>query len=183
MLRLALALFVIFASGCTQTTVVRRPQPFIQEEPPRGADFVEHAKVISAEPIYETVLINKPVRECWDEQVEYRTGGDPTAGAVVGGIAGGVIGNQFGKGAGKAAMTVAGALIGSAIGRDASQNIPEQRSIEDETHCQTVDRYTEKRRIAKYKVTYVYHGKTLVTETDEDPGDTIEIRVAVDPYN
>jgi uncharacterized protein YcfJ len=149
----------------------------------READYVDTAPVVSATPIYETVRTARPEKECWNEPVEHRSGGDTTGGALAGGIVGGVIGNQFGRGAGKAAMTVVGGVVGATIGQDLSRREPEHRYVADERHCQTVERATNERRIVGYQVKYRYQGQILTTRTAEDPGDRIPLRVAVEPVD
>lgn len=142
-------------------------------------EYVDYAQVIASEPIYETVQVIHPVRECWNEEVEYRRGGESATGAIAGGVVGGVIGHQFGRGSGRAAMTMVGTLLGATVGRDLDG--PERRVIADERHCEIVDRYTEEKRLVGYRVTYRYKGKNLVTRTETEPGDTIPVRVAIEP--
>lgn len=150
-------------------------QPFADDTD----EYVDYAKVISAEPIYETVQVVHPVKKCWNEEVEYQRGGS-AAGAIAGGVVGGVLGHQFGRGSGNAAMTMAGTILGATVGRDLGEEST-HTVIADERHCETVDRYTEEERKVGYRVTYRYKGKTLVTRTETDPGDTIPIRVAIEP--
>lgn len=77
-------------------------------------------------------------------------------------------------------MTMVGTLLGATVGRDLGRE-PGHTVIADERHCETVKRYREKEILVGYRVTYRYKGKTLVTRTENDPGDTIPVRVAIDP--
>ena len=71
--------------------------------------YVDRAKVISATPIYETIEINRPVEQCYDERVvRGQRGHHSPAGTIIGGIAGGVLGNQIGHGRGRTVATVVG---------------------------------------------------------------------------
>ncbi len=67
-----------------------------------GDNFETRARVIHAEPVYETVTINRPLTECWIEQrAAYGARpGHRVAAGVIGGILGGVAGHQVGRGRG-----------------------------------------------------------------------------------
>jgi len=147
-----------------------------------GDSFYDTAKVVWAEPIYETVEISRPVEECWTERVAV---GHPRhgsyTGTIAGGIIGGVVGNQFGHGRGKTAMTVAGTLLGASIGHDLNHRNPRVQRIVEEERCELVERIDYEERLVGYRVKYRYKGETFFTRTDEHPGERIRIRVDVDP--
>ncbi|MEN8108938.1 MAG: glycine zipper 2TM domain-containing protein [Pseudomonadota bacterium] len=151
-----------------------------------GHGFISKAKVIEAQPLYETVEVAQPVTECWTERVTRndRRHGSYTA-PLAGGIVGGVVGNQFGRGSGKTALTVAGALLGASIGHD--HNVSHHRRhrpvTEHARRCETVDRYEEEQQLVGYRVKYRYEGQTYYTETTEHPGKFIPVRVRVSPVN
>ncbi len=147
-----------------------------------GSDNIHYARVVSATPIYETIEINRPTQECWDERVVQRRH-RPHAGTLAGGILGGVIGNQFGHGGGRAAMTVAGTLIGASIGRDISRGHRARDYVTYERRCETVDRYETEEQVVGYDVRYRYKGEIYMTRTDEHPGKRIPIEVSVKPVN
>ncbi len=147
-----------------------------------GSDRTHYAKVVSATPIYETVEINRPTQECWDERVVRRRPGSHT-GTIAGGILGGVIGNQFGHGRGKAAMTVAGTLLGASVGHDISHNRGGRSYVTHERRCETVDHYVTEDRLVGYRVKYRYKGDIYMTRTDEHPGRRIPVEVSVKPAN
>ncbi len=140
--------------------------------------FQDYAKVTYAEPVYETVRINRPAKECWDEERTVRRDDyDRGAGGLVGGILGGVAGHQVGNGHGKAAATIVGTLLGSKIGRDMSRDRRSSRQVEVETVCQTVDHYEEQQRLNGYRVGYRYRGHEYDTFMDKHPGKRIKVRV------
>lgn len=161
------------------------------EEPSRAR--YEYADVVSANPIYRTVRIEQPRRECWDERVVYneRRGGDywldnGTAGGLVGAIAGGVVGHQFGKGRGNKAATALGAVIGAGVGqRVAVQNSRERSGSYErvgyEERCETVTDYRTEQRIDGYDVAYRYGGRVYNTTMPYDPGARIPVDVNVRP--
>lgn len=146
---------------------------------PRGG-YQDYGRVIYTEPIYETIRVNRPERECWDERVQYSAPVvDPVA-PIIGGIIGGVVGHQFGGGRGKDALTVAGTLIGAGVGAQAGAH-PGPGWEQTERRCETVDRVDEERRLVGYRVEYEYQGRTFTTQTRERPGDYIPVSVAVRP--
>jgi len=148
--------------------------------------FTDTARVTFVEPVYRSVRINRPERECWDEDyaVDRRTGGgDKTAGGVIGGILGGVAGHQVGKGRGKTAATIVGTLLGNKIGRDMSDGSEErvERRTNTETVCRTVNKYVEEERLRGYRVGYRYKGREYETFMKRRPGKRLNVRVKVVP--
>lgn len=93
----------------------------------RRGERYEYAEVVSATPIYRSVRIEEPRRECWDEQVVYDEGPryrNPGAGgAILGAILGGVAGHQFGSGRGNDAATAGGAVVGGLAGHEAEKRM------------------------------------------------------------
>jgi uncharacterized protein YcfJ len=150
-----------------------------------GQSFVDKARVIEAQPQYETVEVANPVTECWTERVarnDYRRGSYTAP--LAGGILGGVVGNQFGRGRGKTALTVAGALLGASMGNDHNRShYRGRRGVENVRRCETVDRYDQEQQLTGYRVKYSYEGQTYYTRTTEYPGKFIPVRVKVSPVN
>ena len=134
------------------------------------ASAQEQARVLSATPIVQEVAV--PQQVCGNETVY--TGPQTTGGgAVLGAIAGGAAGNAMGGGSGRAAATaiglIGGALLGNQIegnGRPAYQNV--QR-------CGT-ETYFENRTVG-YTVVYEYAGRQYTTQTQNDPGRSIQVQV------
>ena len=142
-------------------------------------NFEVMARVVSAEPVYETVTIMRPVTECWTERrvrPAYRPDHRVAAG-VLGGILGGVAGHQVGRGRGRDAATVAGSVLGAAIG----YNMGSRPGYYDQEICETVDQAMTEERIRGYRVEYRYEGQIFVTHTDRHPGQWIRLQVNVTP--
>ena len=150
-----------------------------------GNAFIGQARVIEAQPEYETVEVANPVTECWTERVarnDHRRGSYTAP--LAGGILGGVIGNQFGGGRGKTALTVAGALLGASIGNDHNRgHYRGRQTVDSVRRCETVDRYEQQQQLVGYRVKYSYEGQTYYTRTTEYPGKFIPVRVKVSPVN
>lgn len=154
----------------------------------RGERY-EYAEVVSAEPIYRSVRIEQPRRECWDERVVYDEGpryhDNGAGGAILGAIIGGVAGHQFGGGRGKTAATAAGAVIGAGVGqRVAMQNRgyePRHERVGYEEVCETVTDYRTEQRIEAFDVSYRYGGRVYHTTMPHDPGSRIPVDVNVRP--
>jgi uncharacterized protein YcfJ len=145
--------------------------------------FVDHARVRSVEPQYETVTI--PRNECTTQLVnETRQvgGGQNYGGAVVGGVAGALLGNQVGKGHGREAATAVGAVVGAFAGdRVANQNRQDAYQVvpREVTSCRTVNEVQN--RIAGYRVNYDYRGQQYTTMMRDNPGPSLQVRVSVEP--
>ncbi|MDX1432388.1 MAG: glycine zipper 2TM domain-containing protein [Gammaproteobacteria bacterium] len=149
-----------------------------------GGAYVDYAEVLSVEPIYTSVEVSTPVRECWDEEVPryHHAGHGSYTPMILGGIIGGVVGNQFGSGRGKKLMTAAGVVLGGSVGRDvARRHGRHYTELVTETRCRVdYERHVEE-RVDGYRVEYLYQGRTYVTRTDHDPGDRIRVGVRVTP--
>jgi len=145
--------------------------------------FNDRARVLSAKPIYETVSVNNPEQRCWNERVYHRTpgGSQSYTPTIAGAILGGAVGNQFGKGRGKDAMTVAGVILGASVGNDLGKHPDERSYATTERRCELVDHYQERRELVGYEVKYRYNGKIFWTQTDNHPGDTLPVRVSLEP--
>jgi uncharacterized protein YcfJ len=149
--------------------------------------YTDTARVTHVEPIYRTVRVSSPERECWNEPRRYQqrySQSDSYTPAIAGGVVGGVIGNQFGGGSGKKILTVAGALLGGSIANDYN-NRGKQYSDDyyEEEQCRVSNRYREEERLDGYRVTYKYNGKTYTTRMDHDPGQRIPVEVSVMPQS
>lgn len=143
----------------------------------------DYAKVVSVEPVYERVSVERPRRECWEDyetryEDEYRS---PTP-VVVGGILGGLLGNQIGGGSGRKVATVAGAVLGASVGNDVRHKRAHARTHEVPVErCRTVREYVEEQRTVGYDVRYRYRGHTYESRLDHDPGPRLRVRVSVLP--
>jgi uncharacterized protein YcfJ len=143
-----------------------------------GHEYFDEARVIAVTP--QTERVNYPREECHTEYVRESVSSRSPVGAIIGGIAGGLLGSQVGKGSGRVAGAAVGAGVGAVVGDRMStrQTGYETRPVE---HCRTVDHW--KTVTSGYHVTYRYNGRNYTTFTDNDPGSTIRIKVAVSPDN
>ncbi|NEZ03886.1 glycine zipper 2TM domain-containing protein [Wenzhouxiangella sp. XN201] len=148
-----------------------------------GGGSYETARVVDVEPMREVHRTPIDREICREETAYVRERRHSHAPTVVGAIIGGVIGNQFGSGRGRDAATAAGALLGGSIGHDASRArdgrhypvVRERCRVERDWRERTVDR--------GYRVTYEYGGRLHRTTMAHHPGDTIRVRVSVDPVD
>jgi uncharacterized protein YcfJ len=128
------------------------------------------ATVIGVEPLYETVEVSVPVRECYSVKVP---GSRPsTADVAAGAIIGGVIGNQFGGGSGKDAMTTLGMILGADVAN-------KQGGTRTEQQCVTNYTTSYEEEITGYLVTYKVKRKVLdfISDRRYKVGDRIRVAV------
>ena len=157
----------------------------------------DYAKVVNVEPVIETYEVNKPIEQCWDEQVsvrpryrDNRVRSKTKTPEIVGAIIGGLIGNQVGKrGGGKArdVATVAGAVLGGSIGHDTKQKNRRYNDRYETTRYRTVQRcemkdtYVTEEQVVGYDVEYKYRGNVFNTQMANHPGRKIKVKVTVNP--
>lgn len=130
----------------------------------------EQARVLSATPIVQQVGV--PQQVCGNETVY--TGPRTTGGgAVLGAIAGGAAGNAVGGGSGRAAATALGVIGGALLGNQIEGNgRPQYQNVQ---RCGTETFYEN--RTVGYTVVYEYAGRQYTTQTQNDPGDYIQVHV------
>jgi len=147
----------------------------------------DYARVLSAEPIIRYVTVTTPVKECWQDTEYYTVRDRPpgiTGKTILGAIVGGVIGHQVGGGRGHEVATVAGSLIGASVANNAAIRNAGYGSREYSrpvTRCETNYQSREEERIDGYRVIYSYNGQKYATNTPQDPGRRLRIRVDVRP--
>lgn len=146
---------------------------------------VAWAKVLDAQPVYQTVEYPVDQQVCWDEQVWRREPAVRSATPVIlGSIIGGVIGNQFGGGSGRVALTAAGAALGGSIAADSQyRRNPDGYYAVTEKRCTVETDWRSEQRLVAWDVTYKFKGEVYHTRLKEEPGDRIRVRVAVDPID
>lgn len=150
----------------------------------QAVDFEDTARVISATPQVEQ--INQPRQECRTDYVTVQQQAQPQqknyGGAIIGGIAGGLLGNQVGKGTGRTVATAGGAVAGALVGDHLANNntAPAPTYAQQPVQsCRVVDHWET--RTNGYAVTYKYHGQTYTSVLPYQPGQTIRVRVSVNP--
>lgn len=148
-----------------------------------GGANVAWAKVLDAQPVYESIRYPVKQERCWDEEVWRREPAARSATPVIlGSIIGGVIGNQFGGGSGNVALTAAGAMLGGSIAADASQRKhPDNYYPVTEQRCAMETRWQVEEQIVAWDVTYRYQGEVYQTRMKDQPGKRIRVRVDVEP--
>lgn len=147
--------------------------------------YSDSARVLSVVP--QTERVNMPRQECNTEyqQQNYNEGNNHSiTGAIIGGIAGGLLGNTIGRGNGRVAATAVGAgvgaIAGNRIGSNHYNNSVNTRSAPVQS-CYQVDNWQTVN--AGYLVNYAYNGRTYSTVMDQDPGQYINVDVAVSNDN
>lgn len=156
--------------------------------------YIDKAKVITAIPIYSTVRVSTPRRECREVPVttydrhsgkQYKS----VTPIIVGSVIGAAVGNQFGRGTGKTVGTIAGGVLGGSVARDIQhrygnrgQGVVHQKTYTT-TQCETIEEFHDEERIDGYQVKYRYNGRVYQTRTDTDPGKRIPVRVSVRPVD
>ena len=142
--------------------------------------YNDSARVLSSTP--QTERVNMPRQECRTEyqQQSVSNGGNSVAGALIGGIAGGLLGNTIGRGNGRVAAAAVGAGVGALAGNSIAnnQNSGGTRSVPVQ-NCYQVDNWQTVN--AGYLVTYEYNGRTYTTVMNNQPGQYIDVNVAVAP--
>lgn len=149
--------------------------------------YVINAPVVDVNPMIEIVEVSTPSEICWNERVEHYVDDGPRGpktSTIVGTVLGAAIGNNIAKGSDRKSARVAGALVGGAIGRDIGhRNAHKRKVVSNERRCEIEHVTHEEERISGYRVTYQYNGRTFVTRTETDPGDTLRLRVSVAPIH
>lgn len=152
-----------------------------------GQVSYEEVPVIETIPLIRTVEISTPRDYCHEEEVvvEHRDHdyGSRTP-VVISTIIGGAIGNAVGHGkSNRRVGTVVGAVLGHSIGRDIIRDRPSgvTREYQLVERCETVYESHTEERVTGYQVTYEYNGQVRSIRMDRDPGETIRLRVSVDP--
>lgn len=154
-----------------------------------AATSYDEADVLSSTPIYRVVEITSPQRECWEEEVarvdrryERNNSATPTIlGAVIGGALGNAVGHNKSN---KRVGTVVGAVLGGSVGSDIGRNNRDRGEVvtyDTVERCETVSNTREEEKLVGYDVRYSYNGFENTVRMDRDPGETIRVRVDVDP--
>jgi len=152
-----------------------------------GQSYVITAPVVDVQPLVEVVQVSTPREVCRDERVEHyvedRPRG-PRTSTIVGTVLGAAIGNNVADSDDRSSARLAGALLGGAIGRDVGRRNADRRKVVSyEQRCDVEHVTHEEERVSGYRVRYRHDGRTFVTHTDRDPGDTVRLRVSVAPIH
>jgi uncharacterized protein YcfJ len=137
-------------------------------------------RVVGVEPIYQTVLVERPVNRCRTDIVERRVASPSVAGQTfAGAVIGAAIGRQFGDGSGRDALTVLGAVAGSAV---ANERAARRQGVtlvnEPVRRCTTEYRRVRERHVTGYWVDYRHRGRIYRIHRLEPPGRQIRVLVS-----
>lgn len=151
-----------------------------------GETYYVEAPVVHVEPVVEVVHVSEPRKVCWDEKVHHTErvpGHGGRTAAIVGTILGGAIGNNVVDDSDdRQTARIAGAVLGGAIGHKVGRGRGRERHVvRTERHCEVEHVRHEEERVTGYRVTYRYDGRRLVAHRGSHPGDTIRLRVRVEP--
>lgn len=155
-----------------------------------GDTYYDKAKVISAVPVYKTVSVSTPRRECRQVPVvSYGRGGGQYKSAtpiVVGGIVGAAVGHQLGHGTGRTVGAIAGGVLDGSVARDIQHrytvnNAARNAYLQTMTQCDTYEDFHEEQMVDGYQVEYRYNSRGYHTVTENDPGKKMRVRVSVAP--
>ena len=137
-------------------------------------------RVVGVEPIYQTVLVERPVRRCRTDIVERRVGSPAVAGqTLAGAVIGAAVGRQFGDGSGRDALTVLGAVAGSAVANErASRRHGVTLVDEPVRRCTTEYRRVRERHVTGYWVDYRHRGRIYRVHRLDPPGSRIRVLVS-----
>ncbi|EAR10363.1 glycine zipper domain-containing protein [Reinekea blandensis] len=153
--------------------------------------FYVEARVISAEPLYETHWYYRSRGDSYDGRYEercrvrdvevYRSSSSAgPAGAIIGGAIGAHVGSNAGRSSESAiAGAIAGGVIGGLIGNEIDRDNTTIH-YRQERECDREYRY-ERRTLIGYEVRYRYNGREFRILTDEHPGRYVQLRVEVEP--
>lgn len=150
-----------------------------------GDTYYIEAPVVDVEPMVRHVRVSEPREVCRDQQVhrvERGHGRNGPTGAIVGAIVGGAIGNNVADGDDRQTARLAGAVLGGTLGYNVSKKRGhDRRMVTNERRCDVEHVSRTEERVSGYRVTYLYEGRERVIQRDRHPGDTIRLRVSVQP--
>lgn len=152
-----------------------------------GSAFAQNqvvsGEIVAVKPLYKTITVSEPVRECREVVVQDQQANDSVGGMLIGGIAGGIIGNQVGKGDGNKIATAIGAVVGSQVGRNMAESNTHAPSSHTETQCTQSSRSTQQRVISGYRYEYstTYGNGFATADRLVSVGQTIRVRIAMKP--
>lgn len=131
------------------------------------------ARVVSVTPYLDREQMPKTVQRCQEVQ-EVTHHKDTLAPSILGAVVGAAIGHQIGHGHGRDVATIAGATAGLAIG---NKNAPGSQHVVVKQECDPVVEY-DTVEVKKYRVVYELAGQQFVTSMEQEPGPTIDVRIA-----
>lgn len=153
--------------------------------PSFAESHTDYARVTHASPIYETISVEEPHRECHIEEraVRHYKQNTSATSTIVGALIGGAIGNRLGHNkSNKRVGAVAGAILGGSIANDLSRNKGHHGTrTTSEKVCNTHYTTRYEKQVSGYDVSYEYRGREYNTIMDNHPGRKVQVAVDVRP--
>jgi uncharacterized protein YcfJ len=138
----------------------------------------DYATVLESTPVIKLVERTDYERECKPKVIRYQTR-SKNDNSLLGTVVGAAIGHALGhRSKHRTGATVAGAIIGNNI---AKSNGPTYAKERVENHCQMIPVTWQEEQIVGYNVVYRYNDRTFETRLPYEPGDTLKIRVLLNP--
>ncbi|MBN7797844.1 glycine zipper 2TM domain-containing protein [Parahaliea mediterranea] len=141
--------------------------------------------VVEVEPLLRTVTDRIPHERCYDERVKLLYAGphSPTPG-LVGALVGGSVAGALGHNSRKQPLIAGmGALVGASIGTDMAHRHNARARYLTERRCEVDYELRDRREVSGYRVAYRYGDSIYHTRMDYRPGDTIRLRVDLQPVH
>lgn len=145
------------------------------------------APVVGVEPIAQVVTDRIPHETCRDERVKVVVQGGhghsttpPILGAIIGGTVGGALGSDSRH---QPLIAGAGAALGASIGHDVSHQRNAQSYYVTEQFCEVDYELRDREEVVGYRVGYRYGDSIYHTRTAAHPGETIRVRVELQPLD
>lgn len=152
-----------------------------------ASSYTDYAKVTHVSPIYETITVRKPHRQCHlEERVVRRKENSSITPNIVGALIGGAIGNKLGHNkSNKRVGAVLGAVLGGSIANDIRHNNHNNHHNVTKTEriCSTTHSVRHKKEVTGYDVEYKYRGRKYSTTMHSHPGNQIRVAVDVSPID
>ena len=140
-------------------------------------------QVIRAEPIYDRVMVNDPIKKChWEQAPRYAPSRPSETVNLLGAIAGGALGRHLGQGGQEEWL---GTIVGGMLGHTLTREIQENRCARTRAYptrvqvCHTEDRWESRHELVGYEVTYALADREFTSFSQTLPGATM--RVALIP--
>ncbi len=149
----------------------------------RAETSFETVPVISSLPVYQLTRVETPQQRCVEQEVIVeRRANDSATPVIVSTIIGGAIGNAVGHNkSNKRVGAVLGAVLGNSVGRDIARQNSNGGKVEVVERCDTVYVAHDEERLIGYDVTYDYQGQRYTVRANKDPGQSLQLRVNVQP--
>ena len=138
----------------------------------------DYATVLESTPVIKIVERTDYERECKPRVIQYQKPakkGNTLVGTVMGAAIGHALGHRSKHRAGAA---VAGAIIGNSIAKNSGTSYIQERV---ENHCQMIPVTWQEEQIVGYNVVYRYNERSFESRLPFKPGDTLKIRVLLNP--